>query len=81
MNQKKQSSISRMLDYAEGHKVLTILGCALSGIAAVLGLIPYVCVWLTARVVLEVFPDVTKASGLEKWGWAAVIFAVANILF
>ena len=80
MNNRKQSSISRMLDYAGGHKVLTILGCALSGTAAVLGLIPYVCVWLAARDVLEVFPDVTRASGLEKWGWAAVIFAVANIL-
>ena len=80
MNNKKQGSISRMLSYAGGHKALTILGCTLSGIAAVLGLIPYVCVWLAARDVLEVFPDVTKASGLERWGWAAVIFAVANIL-
>ncbi|OUP81032.1 ABC transporter ATP-binding protein [Lachnoclostridium sp. An169] len=69
-----------MLGYAGGHKGLTILGCTLSGIAAVLGLIPYVCVWLAARDVLNVFPDVTKASGLERWGWAAVIFAVANIL-
>lgn len=80
MNYKKQGSISRMLGYAGGHKGLTILGCTLSGIAAVLGLIPYVCVWLAARDVLNVFPDVTKASGLERWGWAAVIFAVANIL-
>ena len=80
MNNKKQGSISRMLGYAGGHKGLTILGCTLSGIAAVLGLIPYVCVWLAARDVLNVFPDVTKASGLERWGWAAVIFAVANIL-
>ena len=80
MNNKKQGSISRMLGYAGGHKGLTILGCTLSGIAAVLGLIPYVCVWLAARDVLNVFPDVTKASGLKRWGWAAVIFAVANIL-
>ena len=80
MNNKKQGSISRMLGYAGGHKALTILGCTLSGIAAVLGLIPYVCVWLAARDVLNVFPDVTKASGLERWGWTAVIFAVANIL-
>ena len=65
---------------AGGHKKLTFLGCALSGIAAVLGLIPYVCVWLAARDVLAVYPDVTGASGIVRWGWMAVWFAAANIL-
>ena len=54
---------------AGGHKKLTFLGCALSGIAAVLGLIPYVCVWLAARDALAVYPDVTGASGIVRWGW------------
>lgn len=77
---KKQSNLSRLLMLAGGHKKLTFLGCALSGIAAVLGLIPYVCVWLAARDVLAVYPDVTGASGIVRWGWMAVWFAVANIL-
>ena len=50
--QKKQSSLSRILSYAGGHKNLTLLGCILSALSAVLGLIPYVCVWLAARNVL-----------------------------
>lgn len=77
---KKQSNLSRLLTLAGGHKKLTFLGCALSGIAAVLGLIPYVCVWLAARDVLAAYPDVTGASGIVRWGWMAVWFAVANIL-
>ena len=77
---KKQSNLSRLLMLAGGHKKLTFLGCALSGIAAVLGLIPYVCVWLAARDVLAVYPDVTGASGIVRWGWMAVWFAAANIL-
>ena len=81
MKQSKRGSLSRILDYTGSYKVLTIFGCVLSGIAAVLGLVPYVCVWLVAREVLVVFPDVRAASGLEKWGWIAVAFAVANILF
>lgn len=40
MNQKKQSSLSRILSYAGGHKNLTLLGCILSALSAVLGLIP-----------------------------------------
>ena len=77
---KKRSNLTRLLAYAGGHRTLTVLGCALSGIAAVLGLLPYVCVWLVARQVLAVFPAVTEAEGLARWGWMAVWFAVANIL-
>ena len=43
MNEKKQSSLSRLLGYAGGHKKLTILGCTLSGVSAALSLMPYVC--------------------------------------
>ncbi len=39
---KKRSELSRLLRYAEGHERLTLLGCILSGIAAVLGLVPCV---------------------------------------
>lgn len=73
------SSLSRILGYAGGHRFLTVLGCVLSAVAAVLGLVPYVCVWLVARDVLAVFPNVSAADGLERWGWMAVWFAVGNI--
>ena len=79
-NEKKKSSLSRLLGYAEGHKKLTLTGCVFSGIAAVLGLVPYICIWLVARDVLAVFPDVTAATDVTKWGWMAVWFALANIL-
>lgn len=80
MEKTKQNSLSRILKYAGGHKYLTILGCILSGIASILGLVPYICVWLVAKEILDVYPNISSASGLEKWGWFAVIFAVANIL-
>mgnify|MGYP001142456193 CR=1 FL=1 len=38
MKQKKPSSLTRILGYAGGHKNLTILGCILSALSAVLGL-------------------------------------------
>lgn len=67
------------MGYAGRYRLLTVLGCILSAIAAVLGLVPYVCVWLVARDVLTVFPHVSAATGLEQWGWMAVWFAAANI--
>ena len=80
MKQKKQSSLSRILSYAGGHKNLTLLGCILSALSAILGLIPYVCVWLAARNVLETWPDPSGISGLAHWGWTAVWTAIGSIV-
>ena len=77
--QKKQSSLSRILSYAGRHKNLTLLGCILSALYAVLGLIPYVCVWLAARNVLESWPALEGISGLARWGWTAVWTAIGSI--
>ena len=74
-----QSSLSRILAYAGGYKLLTVLGCVLSAIAAILGLGPYICVWLVARHILDVYPAVMDSFGLIPLGWLAVAFAVANI--
>lgn len=79
MEQSKKNSLTRILAYAGRHKFLTLLGCLLSSAAAVLGLVPYVCVWLVARDILKVFPDVSAARGMTRWGIVAVWFAVANI--
>ncbi len=80
MKQKKQSSLARILGYAGGHRNLTLLGCILSALSAVLGLIPYVCVWLAARDVLETWPALTGVSGSARWGWTAVWTAVGSIV-
>ena len=80
MKPKKQSSLSRILGYAGGHKNLTLLGCILSALSAVLGLIPYVCVWLAARNVLKAWPVPGGTSGLARWGWLAVWTAIGSIV-
>ena len=69
MKQKKPSSLTRILGYAGGHKNLTILGCVLSALSAVLGLAPYLCVWLVARSVLSAWPSLGGAGDLGRWGW------------
>ena len=80
MKQKKPSSLARILGYAGGHKNLTILGCILSALSAVLGLAPYLCVWLVARSVLSAWPSLDGAGDLGRWGWMAVWTAVGSIL-
>ena len=79
MKENKQSSLGRILGCAGGHRRLTALGCLLSALSAVLGLVPYVCVWLAARTALAAWPDLSGVTGLERWGWTAVWFAVGSI--
>jgi ABC-type multidrug transport system, ATPase and permease components len=78
--QTKKSSLSRLMTYAGGHKKLTVLGCLLSGISAVLSMAPYICIWIVTKGVFNVMPDFTAARGLVKYGWMALIFAAASTL-
>lgn len=77
---KKQSGLSQSLGYAGKLKNLSILGCVLSAVATVLGLAPYVCVWLVAKEALEVFPNLSEAPNLSHYGWMAVWFSIANVV-
>lgn len=75
---KKKGSISSLLNYAGGYKKLTILGCILSGISAILSIMPYVCIWLVAR---EIFQGAFKnidAGRLVHYGWVALWFALVS---
>lgn len=77
---KKKSSLSQLMVYAGRLKKLTILGCTLSGVAAVLSVAVYICIWFVARGIFKAMPDLTHAGGLVKFGWAAVIFAAVSTL-
>ena len=80
MKEKQPGSLSRILRYAGGHRRLTILGCVLSALSALLGLLPYVCIWLVARSLLSAWPEVPAATVLGRYGWWAVWAAVGSIL-
>ena len=79
MNEKKQSDLAVLLGYAGSYKGLTFLGLGLSGVAMVLGMLPYICIWLVVRDLIAVAPDWTSASGISRYGWMAFIFAFAGI--
>ncbi|MBQ9045679.1 MAG: ABC transporter ATP-binding protein [Oscillospiraceae bacterium] len=80
MKEKKQSDLAVLLGYAGNYKGLTFLGLALSAIAMILGMLPYICIWLVARDLIAVAPDWTQAAGIAKYGWMAFAFAIAGIV-
>ena len=78
MKQKKKGNISQLLDYAGGHKKLTVLGCVLSGVSAILSMAPYILIWFVARGVFSAMPDFSSSQGLVQYGWDALWFALVS---
>ena len=80
MKERKQSDLAVLLGYAGSHKGLTFVGLGLSAVAMVLGMLPYICIWLVARDLIAVAPNWTQATGVARCGWMAFAFSFAGIL-
>ncbi len=77
---KKQSNLSRLMDYAGGHRILTYLSWVLSVMSALLALVPFWYIWRIIHDILEVSPDFSQAGNVTRYGWSAVLFAVISIV-
>ena len=79
MKEKKQSDVSVLLGYAGNYKGLTYLGLAFSAVAMILGMLPYICIWLVVRDLIAVAPNWTQAVRISRYGWMAFAFSFAGI--
>lgn len=73
---KQPSALGKLLEYAGGHKRLSLVGCGLSGISAAVGILPFVFVWYVARGVLTTEGGVPE--GLSRYGWYALATALLS---
>lgn len=76
----KRSNLSRLLDYAGGYQVLTVLSWLLSALSALLALVPFRYIWQILKDVIAVAPNYENAGNITHYGWLAVGFAVAAVL-
>ena len=77
---KKQSNLSRLLDYAGTYRILTYLSWVLAAAGALLALVPFGYIWRILREVIEVAPQYENAVHVTQYGWMAVAFAVVAAL-
>ncbi len=77
---KKPSPIIRLLAYTGNYKGLLFSGLFLSTIAMVLGMAPYICIWLVIKDLISVAPNWSEAASIAQYGWMAFAFAVGGIL-
>ncbi|MBR1831350.1 MAG: ABC transporter ATP-binding protein [Ruminiclostridium sp.] len=79
MEKKKQSAVGVLLGYAGNYKGLTFLGLFLSAVSMILGMLPYICIWLVVRDLIAVAPNWKEATDIAGYGWLAFFFAVGGI--
>ena len=77
---KKQSNLSRLLDYAGTYRILTYFSWVLAAAGALLALVPFGYIWRILREVIEVAPRYENAVHVTQYGWMAVAFAVVAVL-
>lgn len=77
---KKQSDLSRLMEYAGKHKYFTCASWVLAALSAFVALLPFIYIWKIVKEVLDVAPNFSEATGLVKNGVMAMVFAVAAFL-
>lgn len=77
---EEKSDVAVLLGYAGSHKRLNFLGLILSAVSMLLGMAPYICIWLVARELITVAPDWTAAQSVTRYGWLAFATAVGGIV-
>ena len=77
---KKQSSLTKLMDYAGNFRYLTFISLVLSALSALVALLPFVYIWKVIKEVLDVAPNYTAAETTAHNGWMAVLFSVVAML-
>lgn len=77
---KKESNLSRLIQFAGTHKYLTYLSWILAVVSALFSLLPFWYIWQIMRAVLETDPEFSHPEIMTGYGRAAVGFAAAAVI-
>ena len=77
---KKQSNLSRLMEYAGSYRYLTYTSWGLSAVSAFITLVPLWYIWRIAGEVLREAPDFSNAEHLARNGIMAVVFSILSVV-
>ena len=77
---KKQSDLSRLMEYAGKHRYFTYASWVLAALSAFVALLTFIYIWKIIKEVLDVAPNLSAATGLVHNGIMAMVFAIAAFL-
>lgn len=77
---KKQSNLSRLMEYAGSYRYLTYTSWGLSAVSAFITLVPLWYIWRIAGEVLREAPDFSNVEHLARNGIMAVVFSILSVV-
>ncbi|MCG8482508.1 MAG: ABC transporter ATP-binding protein/permease, partial [Clostridia bacterium] len=77
--EKKKFILKRFMPYMGKKKILLLVSLVLSGISAILNIIPYVLVWYITRDILSA-PQSIDVSNISFYAWLAFASAVGGVV-
>lgn len=77
---KNNISLTRLFGFAGSYRYLSYLGCLLSGLSAIAGLLPYIFIWLCVRSLFAAVPEISGAQGIVGYGLWALALTILSIL-
>ncbi len=81
MQKEKQTPLlQRLFAFADKHKYLTVVGMILSGLSAVIALLPIIFIWFGISEIVEAFPNVVLSERIILNAVLAVAFALLAML-
>lgn len=80
MTQLPDTEKVTLMTFAGNYRILTGLGCVLSGISAVAGLFPYLCMWKVVKLAVLGWTNGLNGEQLVYWGWMAVGSSLLSML-
>ncbi len=78
--QKEKSLLQRLYAYGGSYKHLTTLGMILSGISAVMSLLPIIFIYKGVIEIISIYPNITLTSSIITNAWLTVAFSIGAML-
>ncbi len=76
---KKKSILSRFVPYMGKKKILLPIALILSGLSAILNIIPFVLVWYIVRDIL-ISPNALNFTNVSPYAWSAFASAILGVI-
>ncbi len=78
--QKQEPLLGRLYAFAGGYKHLTTLGMILSGISAVMTLLPIIFIYRGVSEIIQLYPNITLTDSIVANAWLAVGSAIGAMI-
>ncbi len=78
--QKQETLLKRLYAFAGSYKHLTNLGMVLSGVSAVMTLLPIIFIYKAVSEIIRVYPNITLTDSIITNAWLAVGSAIGSMV-